>query len=89
MVWNEKLLPEFPLAEAKSLAQKQRLADQAALEIDHQAMRTPVIATGDDEEAESGSDREEDEAEEAGEELEPQEESSEETPVELPKADSA
>ena len=87
VVWNEKLLPEFPLAEAKSLAQKQRLADQAALEIDHQAMRMPVIATSDDEEAASGSDREEDEAEEAEEELEPQKEASEETPVEAPKAE--
>ena len=88
VVWDENRLPEFPIYDAKKLALKQRLEDQAALEIEHQAMRMPVVATSDDEEAESGSEREEDEAEaeEAEEELEPQEEEVE-TPVEEPKAE--
>ena len=90
VIWDEKITPEFPIADAKKLAQKQRLADQAGLEINHQTMRMPVIVTSDDEEAESGSEEEEEdeaEAEKAEEELEPQEEASEENPEEERKAE--
>ena len=41
-------MPEFPLAEAKKLAQQQRLADQAALQIAYQPQLIPIVASDDE-----------------------------------------